>query len=92
MRLQAKVAAAAIEAEKQQVKREEKERKELKKQLRNDVQLSQRGRGRPSKAAAAKKKPARRAVGACRAPKPATPPLPPRTYKTRSGRTATLYM
>jgi hypothetical protein len=53
-------------------------------------QLSQRGRGRPLKAAAAKNKPARCAVGARRAPKPATP-LPPRTYKTRSGHTATLY-
>jgi hypothetical protein len=55
------------------------------------LQLSLGGRGRPLKAAAAKKKPARRAVGTRRAPKPATPRLPPRTYKTRSGRTATLY-
>ena len=87
-REQLRAQKAAEEAERRAQKERDKEIHNAQKAL----QLSQRGRDRPSKAAAAKKKPARRAVGACRAPKPATPPLPPRTYKTRSGCTATLYM
>jgi hypothetical protein len=83
-----------LEAQKAAEEAKRRAQKERDKEIQNAqkaLKLSQRGRDRPSKAAAAKKKPARRAVGACRAPKPATPPLPPRTYKTRSGRTATLY-
>jgi hypothetical protein len=86
-REQAKAQKAAEEAERRAQKECDKELQNAQKA----IQLSQRGRGRPSKATIAKKKPARRSVGARRAPKPATPPLPSRTYKTRSGRTATLY-
>jgi len=86
-RKQLKAQKAAEEAERRAQKERDKEIQNAQKAL----QLSQRGRGRPSKAAAAKKKPACRAIGACRAPKPVTPPLPSCTYKTRSGRTATLY-
>ncbi|KAJ8111718.1 hypothetical protein OPT61_g5752 [Boeremia exigua] len=46
---------------------------------------------KPAPGASKVKKPARCGVGARRAPKPATPPPPSRTHKTRSGRTATLY-
>jgi hypothetical protein len=83
-----------LKAEKATEEAERKAQRERNKEIQNAqkaLQLSQRGRGRSLKAAAAKKKPARRAVGARRAPKPATPPLPSRTYKTRSGRIATLY-
>ncbi|KAJ8111880.1 hypothetical protein OPT61_g5626 [Boeremia exigua] len=86
-REQAKAQKAAEEAERKAINERDKELQNAQKA----IQLSQRGRGRPSKAAAAKKKPARRGVGARRAPKPATPPPPSRTHKTRSGRTATLY-
>jgi hypothetical protein len=55
------------------------------------LKLSQRGNSTTSRASAVRKKPARCAVGARRAPKPVTPPPQPRTHKTRSGRTATLY-
>jgi hypothetical protein len=85
---QLKAEKAAEEAERKAQRERDKEIQNAQKAL----QLSQRGRGRPLKATAAKKKPARRAVCARRAPKPAMPPLPPRTYKTRSGRTATLCM
>lgn len=83
-----------LKAEKAAGVAERKAQKERDKEIQNAqkaLQLSQRGRGRPSKAIIAKKKPARCAVGARRAPKPATPPLLPRTHKTRSGCTATLY-
>jgi hypothetical protein len=86
-REQLKAQKAAEEAERRAQKERNKEIQNAQKAL----QLSQRGRGRSSKAIVAKKKPARCAVGARRAPKPATPPPPPCTYKTRSGRTATLY-
>ena len=86
-REQLRAQKAAEEAERRAQKEHDKEIQNAQKAL----QLSQGGRDRPLNAAVAKKKPARRAVGACRAPKPVTPPLPPRTYKTRSGRTATLY-
>ncbi|KAJ8113422.1 hypothetical protein OPT61_g4445 [Boeremia exigua] len=86
-REQAKAQKAAEEAERKAIKERDKQLQNAQKA----IQLSQRGRGRPLKAAAAKKKPARRGVGARRAPKPATPPPPSRTHKTRSGRTATLY-
>jgi hypothetical protein len=86
-REQVKAQKAAEEAERRAQRERDKEIQNAQKAL----QSSQRGRGRPSKAAAAKKRPVRCAVGARRAPKPATPPPPPRTHKTRSGRTATLY-
>jgi hypothetical protein len=83
-----------LKAEKAAGVAERKAQRERDKEIQNAqkaLKLSQKGRGRTSRALAVKKKPARRAVGARRAPKPATPPLPPRTHKTRSGRIATLY-
>jgi hypothetical protein len=69
----------------------ERERQKQSRDVEKALQLSQRGNHTTSKASAAKKKPARRAVGARSHPKPATPPSPARTHTTRSGRTATLY-
>jgi hypothetical protein len=53
------------------------------------IQLARRGNCTASQASAAKKKPKRGAVCVRSHLKPATPPPPPRTHTTRSGRTAT---
>ena len=81
----------AKKAEEVAERKAEKERQKQARDAQQALQLPQRGNNRTLKASIVKKKPARRAVGACRAPKPVTPPPPPRTHQTRSGRTATLY-
>ncbi|KAF1928034.1 uncharacterized protein M421DRAFT_63875, partial [Didymella exigua CBS 183.55] len=77
---------AAINARKEQRRKDKEARNAAKAR-----KVSQRGKCTALKASSVKQKPARRAVGACSHPKPATPRLPRATVTTRSSRTATKY-